>query len=801
VSTIQPTPPSAPTATSPATTIARITSGAEALANTRPGGTVQVQVVSVTPGGQVTLSAPGGEIRVQTPNPNTNQPQNQPPSQTPGQTPSPTPSQASGQARESGENTGSGRGPTALKPGDVYTLRTGPRGSETISLSPRQAAPATPAAQESAPQAPRAEGSVPTRLVPGAVTSATIIPRPGAPAASAAGPTAPPVPAQQTAPNQPVPATNTAPAGQSTQTQPPQTQATTQAPPTGAAGGSPAVTDGANVPAARVFGQAAGTPSPTGLAALARSGTNALLRTALQAARAITDGTPRQASPSGGSASAGSNSQQVNVRSGLTPNVTPENPATRAPSPSNRAPNQAPNQAPLPATPSNAPQGSGGGAYAARPSGQAGYQTSFAQAPAAGIAAPASRPPRGATGVAPPTRSPITGAPPTAGTLPGQPLPPTTATGGAVSASTSPAPSSLAAAAAAPATPTAAAAPTAPAATAASGTSNLAPTGVLAQFTQIERVDIRILSVQHPGSNTPNAASGANAPQGAVVSGTVIGLSRSGQSILSTPRGLMTLVGQADFPPGSRVAVEILPLSSRTGAARGSAPAPAPLAHLARHWETLDQAIRLLEVSNPSAANQITQNHVARPGPQLTAALALFITAVRGGDMRAWLGESNTRALEQMRGGLGATLREEFGTMSRASEPNDNGWRAFFIPFMDDGQFNQIRLFMNQERNARDGDGRDDASRTRFVVDLSLSQLGDLQIDGTVQPETVDLLIRTRDNLPEKMRQEIRDIFTSTLARTGIEGQLAFRIQKTFPTLPIEELHGYQDGPSSDLHI
>ena len=106
-----------------------------------------------------------------------------------------------------------------------------------------------------------------------------------------------------------------------------------------------------------------------------------------------------------------------------------------------------------------------------------------------------------------------------------------------------------------------------------------------------------------------------------------------------------------------------------------------------------------------------------------------------------------------------------------------------------------------QEKNEKDGKGDGQTDRTRFVVDLSLSQLGDLQIDGVVRPETVDLLIRTQDTLPDAMRQEIRDIFTTTLARTGIEGQLAFRMQKTFPTLPIEELHGYQDAPTSDLHI
>jgi hypothetical protein len=226
------------------------------------------------------------------------------------------------------------------------------------------------------------------------------------------------------------------------------------------------------------------------------------------------------------------------------------------------------------------------------------------------------------------------------------------------------------------------------------------------------------------------------------------------------------------------------------------------LARLARHWETLDQAIRLLEASNPVAASRITQNQVARPGPQLTAAIALFITAVRGGDLRAWLGQDNGRAIDRLRGQFGVTLQEEFGTMQRASEPTEGGWRAFFIPVMDEGQLHQIRLFLHQENRSKDGDGNGDGEpKTRFVVDITLSQIGDLQIDGTVKANDVDLLIRTQEALPNSMRRDIYEVFTTTLARTGIEGHLAFRAQKKFPALPIETLHGYQEGPTSDLHI
>lgn len=737
MSTIQPTPPSIATAQGYATAVAQITAGSEALANTRPGSTVQVQVVSATPGGQITLLAPGGEITVQTSN--AGSAQSQTPAQPQAQTLGQTPNQATPPAQ--------GRPPSAIKPGDVYNLRVGPRGSETISLSPQRTATSpSQAAQKTEPPTPRAEGSVPIRLVPGAVTTATIIPRSGetVPRAQQATPA-------QTSPSPGPPLSSRYPKAPP----PPQMPPASQIPPTAPSTTfRPLVSDGDLAPIAP-----ASAPISKGrLAPIASAGTGALLRTALQAARDITEGTVRQASPPGGHAEPNIGRDAPPVRTALVTNL--------APSPTPQATFLTNQAAPLVLTPP----------IMTIPAKQDGPLSNVPVFPPGASANPTIQ--HAATSSPPPTApTPNTAAP--AGSHPGQ-----------TRASSTTGTSSLTAGSTAqrPIPPV-------------SGASATTPAGLLTQFTQIQRVDIKILAIQHPGATATNATSTKALPQGTVVSGTVIGQSRAGQSILSTTRGLMTLFGRADFPPGSLVELEILPRSTNAETARMTAPPPAPLLHLARHWETLDQAIRLLETANPFIANQITQNHVGRPGPQLTAAIALFITAVRGGDLRAWLGEETTRALEQARGALAANMREEFGTMQRASEPNDRGWRGFFIPFMDDGQLNQIRLFLHQENNKGDGDGGGEADRARFVVDLSLSQLGDLQIDGSVQPKTVDLLIRTRDTLPSAMRQDIRNIFTATLARTGIDGQLAFRAQKTFPALPIETLHGHQDGTSSNLHI
>ena len=316
--------------------------------------------------------------------------------------------------------------------------------------------------------------------------------------------------------------------------------------------------------------------------------------------------------------------------------------------------------------------------------------------------------------------------------------------------------------------------------------------------TMIERLEIRVLSVWHPGEPPPSNA--VSDGQGIVFAGTVVGTSTSGQTVLTTPQGLMTIAGVVNLPAGTRLTLERTDQPTQAPNQQSSPP-PAPLTHLAQHWETLNQTLRLLEMTSPTVVNQLGQDHVARPGPQLTAAILLFIAAVRFGDLRGWLGDDAAQAIQRLRIPIAGTLVEEFTTMQRASEPGDSGWRGFFIPLLDQGQLNQIRLFLNQERYKEGQDGEDNVTQTHFLVDLSLRAIGDLQIDGMVKRESVDLLVRSREALSDTIRRNIREIFTTTLARTGINGQLAFRVQKRFPDLPFEALEGYQDSFTSGINV
>jgi hypothetical protein len=139
--------------------------------------------------------------------------------------------------------------------------------------------------------------------------------------------------------------------------------------------------------------------------------------------------------------------------------------------------------------------------------------------------------------------------------------------------------------------------------------------------------------------------------------------------------------------------------------------------------------------------------------------------------------------------------------MQRISEASDSGWRAFFFPMINDDQFNQIKLFIHQDEYSSKTSGREKKKSTRFILNLKLAQLGELQIDGRVTSIIVDLLIQTRKPLPLDIKTGIQQIFQTTLKRTEINGNLAFRVSKELSCLPITELNGYEDSPPSNTII
>ena len=304
------------------------------------------------------------------------------------------------------------------------------------------------------------------------------------------------------------------------------------------------------------------------------------------------------------------------------------------------------------------------------------------------------------------------------------------------------------------------------------------------------QVTVRILAIEPPSQ--PAGAPGGNAAAGLrtsgdvmAVFGTVTGGSTpppanhtAGRTLVQTPLGTLSLPTGTPVPDGTGITLEILrsAVAGQDPASFRMAERQHTLATFSTEWSSLREALDAAERTTPGAAQQLLGTTVPRPGPAFAAGILFFIAALRAGDVRSWLGNNVTGALE--RGGHGEILTrigEEFLQIGRlASEPQSNGWQTVLFPVFDGERLQQIRMYMRRHgRKAPDGD-ESQSGGSRFVVEADLSRIGPIQLDGLVRKKQLDLILRTRNPLPEPMRSEITAIFADALTTTDLAGTVSF---------------------------
>ncbi len=293
-------------------------------------------------------------------------------------------------------------------------------------------------------------------------------------------------------------------------------------------------------------------------------------------------------------------------------------------------------------------------------------------------------------------------------------------------------------------------------------------------FLSSEPLALRILAA--PGAAATVLAS-AVAESGAELSGTIAGSTASGQPILATPLGNLALAIKGPLPLGLKLSVEVVDprqlVFSHPLAGSDAAPT---------HWPALSQILTSLGGLEGALAQALLGSVVPQPNKKLAAALSFFIDAIRRGSARDWLGAEAVKALEQA-GQSDALdrLSDEFCAQSREPARGTNAeWQALSLPLFDGTGLQRLALFIKSHRGDEDGSSSGKAGgerNQRFVLDLELSRLGALQLDGLVKAKSrhFDLIVRSRDPLPDPLRAELIEVFSSSLEAVGYAGGLAFQ--------------------------
>ncbi|MBM3513850.1 MAG: hypothetical protein FJX59_09055 [Alphaproteobacteria bacterium] len=282
------------------------------------------------------------------------------------------------------------------------------------------------------------------------------------------------------------------------------------------------------------------------------------------------------------------------------------------------------------------------------------------------------------------------------------------------------------------------------------------------------------------------------APAIATVAGTVIASPTPEVPVVRTPVGDIQFSTRANLPVGTQVAFDVTVAVPPRADGAITLPAPTTGAALALSpavgWPSLTEAVQILSRADPQAATQLTQA-IPDGGPRTAASMMAFAHALRSGDSRAWPGDTALRNLERA-GPRGAQLAAEISGEVRelSARVNEAGgeWRSLPMPWNADGKIDRIALITRREGEREDDERKNKGGRgggTRFLINLELSNLGEMQFDGMFRrgAKSFDLMIRTKDALPQAMVRELPVIFANANSAMGLSGALSFQVVKKFP--------------------
>jgi hypothetical protein len=293
------------------------------------------------------------------------------------------------------------------------------------------------------------------------------------------------------------------------------------------------------------------------------------------------------------------------------------------------------------------------------------------------------------------------------------------------------------------------------------------------------RQTLRILGVFQPGTTPEQVATALNLNPAAKTSlqiATVESITAGGIPVLKTEHRHMTLTMPAAVQTGSIVAFEpVAAVPEKAPLPQGLPPVFDPLASLS--WPALEETLQVVAHAAPEAAAML-RDTLPSPTPRLPAAALFFLAALRMGSVENWLGEKNLSLLRAAgKKELIEKLGGDFSKMSAQSRESLPGeWKAISMPLLHDEHLSQMQFFVRHQHDQEKGDEKDGKTPvTRFILNLKLSRMGDMQLDGLVRQKKFDLILRTDEKMSLTMRQELMQAFAKGLGQVKMQGGISFQ--------------------------
>lgn len=308
------------------------------------------------------------------------------------------------------------------------------------------------------------------------------------------------------------------------------------------------------------------------------------------------------------------------------------------------------------------------------------------------------------------------------------------------------------------------------------------------QVLQITPPNVTLTAPNTPPQNTIPALTQFAPPvistnNAVTLTGQVTGFNAAGQPLVTLqlpgtplPQSFLLQYTPNNIALGSQIKINVQNIGVIPVATTTTQPSPALAGMLQGfQWGAFDDMVQTFIQQSPQAASSLIRSMPNAGNPaQLAAAGVMAMAAVRGGDLSNWLGDKKIEMLQRLtKGSLTGRLVQD-SAAPRADAASNADWRAVPLPMFWEGEIHKITLFMRQE-NQNQNQKNDNEGSTRFVFDLDLSRMGDVQIDGLLRDQRLDLVVRTQNGFSQPMQQVMRAAYSNAINMANMGGELSFQ--------------------------
>ncbi len=198
-------------------------------------------------------------------------------------------------------------------------------------------------------------------------------------------------------------------------------------------------------------------------------------------------------------------------------------------------------------------------------------------------------------------------------------------------------------------------------------------------------------------------------------------------------------------------------------------------------WPVLSTAFHTSLLGNPRIATALS-DRTAAGGARLTNSLLFMLKALGAENpVNKWLGDATSKALMAAgKQNLLGQLRSELSRLFLAAGDDGGEWRPIFIPLDTAENAPLLTLLIKQDlgnhKNQEDQQQNedDDDPTHHFLVEVTFSKLGQMQLEGRITETKFNIALRTHHSLGFKIEQDLQHLFDESLTANDFTGKLTF---------------------------